>query len=302
LSEKAKSSGKGGIRKCLPVILESLKKGMDIEALRDTEECRHDTLYALKDILHDAKLIFEEEGKWFYTWEKEREELLKDYQEFENMDEYLVKLNHSKNLIEEVTSKNDPYGCSFDTAKWQENDTFKYFLQHLQTGYPDIYDFWKEMELHYKNVVDIFCEFYKEIEEIALKRGFKLIKLPHDWIPHKEGKFVYGWRISNLKERILQIPFGGDDDVMQPLEKILKYLIEPNGCEDELGDLINDFCCLEGMNDLYWEFLNCRGGIDLDHSSFLMKVWPLIMGVRENGEPLRGLCDRCPKVIIGRGP
>jgi hypothetical protein len=76
-------------------------------ALRDKGDCRHDTLYAIRDILSGAKLIFEEGGKWYYTCKKEKEELLKDYQEFKNKDEYDTKLNHSKNLLKQAIAEEE---------------------------------------------------------------------------------------------------------------------------------------------------------------------------------------------------
>lgn len=288
------------------MILEALKKGMDIEALRDTEECKHDTLYALKDILHDAKLIFEEGGKWFYTWEKEKEELLKEYQEFKNVDEYLVKLNHSKNLLKNVKSTIEPRGFSTEEAiKFIGNDDFIYFLQHIKTGYPDVYRDCESLKFYALRMMENFEKLNKELKEFAREKGLELKPfsggIPASYFLDSEykGHITAEQKIRNFMYAYRELPSG----IFGDLEKYLNYFIRSE-------DLVRD---LEDSYEASIETIFCSEGtgreqlgrsIDNDNDNMLFisteEFRPIIIRVFEDGEPLRGICDRCPKVTIGR--
>ena len=166
-----------------------VKKGIDIGALRDKGDCRHDTLYAIRDILSGAKLIFEEGGKWYYTCKKEKEELLKDYQEFKNKDEYDTKLNHSKNLLKEAGFAKSAIDAflltdtfNMDVLSFMDSPNFVYFRQHLETGYPHISVLYKGIEEDDSDMEKAFSILHQRIGVIALELGIKFPKVKMCWL------------------------------------------------------------------------------------------------------------------------
>ena len=56
----------------------------------------------------------------------------------------------------------------------------------------------------------------------------------------------------------------------------------------------------EDLNCLYEEFVSVTKEIRKSYDLFSNKLQPVILKVLEHGEPLRGNCDLCPKITIGR--
>lgn len=327
MSEKQR----GGIRKCLPVVLEELKKGIDIGALRDKGDCRHDTLYVIRDILSGAKLIFEEGGKWYYTCKKEKEELLKDYQEFKNMDEYSVKRDHSKAILKKAIQDNG--STDFNIYRFVSSADFKYFLKHLETGYPDIYNMWIIMENNEPEMEEKYLLLEEELRKIAKEKYVELRELPSPIKTVKVGSIIMKSETANLRDKIRAMP----EDVFSCFERYLFYMLNKEEFE-VIGDwdpvknkwipryetgytdiildgkihrghwsewevmdyFIKPCTQSEDLNRLYEEFVRVTKEIRKSYDLFSNKVQPVILKVLEHGEPLRGNCDLCPKITIGR--
>ncbi|NQE53082.1 hypothetical protein C5S29_05775 [ANME-1 cluster archaeon GoMg3.2] len=388
MSEKQR----GGIRKCLPVVLEELKEGIDIGALRDKGDCRHDTLYVIRDILSGAKLIFEEGGKWYYTCKKEKEELLKDYQEFKNKDEYDTKLNHSKNLLKEAgfaKSAIDPFlltdTFNMDVLSFMDSPNFVYFRQHLETGYPHISVLYKGIEEDDSDMEKAFSILHQRIGVVALESGIEFPKAKMCWLKFStdadqvvyadfevfpqltfEDELNKGSIPKELKDMLEHNVFIGPGDAtvrkekeneweIADKEKIIirkedeklniyrirdlkkewqKMLSEKvfvslsayldcffyeQACEEvieNVSGIIDPYTRYgkEGMDEFYEKCLRSEHIKQLhselaeiskktakDYFEFIREIKFIIIKVLEDGEPLRGTCDRCPKITIGRG-
>ena len=296
MSEKQR----GGIRKCLPVVLEELKEGIDIRALRDKGDCRHDTLYAIRDILSGAKLIFEEGGKWYYTCKKEKEELLKDYQEFKNKDEYDTKLNHSKNLLKQAIAEEESNEFNVDLYRFQDSYNFTFFLQHLKTGYPDIYKLYEKVEKNNFEMEEAFSALLQKIKEGTLERGVELSKYPE--------------KFNDLQKEIDKMP----ENIFYSLKEYLNYFFDkdrkikytsaamevtfPVYSKEERKEFIKYCSHSEDIKKLHSELVELTKERAKDYACLHIDIKSIIIKVVEDGEPLRGTCDRCPKVTIGRSP
>jgi hypothetical protein len=287
-----------GIKKDLETVLERLHKGIDTAALRGGKEVvPHSSLdYVLKAIEASGIIYKDTDGKWYYTWKKEEEELRKEYQNYKNLDECKIMLNHSKKLVKGVISQKEPRAFDFDIGAWMEDDNFKFFIQHLRYGYPDIYKSWEKIEKSQTDMVNDFSEFYKKVKDIVLEKGFKIKELPGGLKPRYESGFMYKKEAADLKERIHLIPAN----VRSPLETFLNNLIEHNAFENEIEEVIENCISSEQVVTLYDKFLYPLEYNAVDLDKFLLELQPIIIGVLEDGEPLRGSCDRCPKTTIGR--
>jgi hypothetical protein len=329
LSEKAKSSGRGGIRKCLPVFLEALKKGMVIEALRDTEECKHDTLYYLKDILHNAELIFEERGKWYYTWKRDAEKLTKDYQKLSKKDLEL-NLRHSEDLVKHAV-KMDESGFNLDIYSLVFGERFNLFRQHLQTGYPNILKTLNRAEEQDAKMKEVFLNIYEEMKRIASDLDYEV----NDYDPPSQGdslkqelhkrKLTFGVLTSSQAKTEGQwdlyknewIPdfftsYSGTYKEEWGRRISMHFLeagrsqgedIEICGSEDhDPNDFIDACKASEEIKRLHSDFLKSYQEANYKYKPLVDELKPIIRKITIGVEPLLGDCDECPKVIIEEGP
>ena len=277
---------------------EGIRAGDYRRAKGEEEEIPKSTLYDHLKFLKETGIAYEDKrnGKWYYTWKKKEEELRKEYRNYENLDECKSMLKHSKELVKGVISQKEPREYDFDIGAWMGDDNFKFFIQHLRYGYPDIYKSWEKIEKSQTDMVNNFSEFYEKVKEMASGKGFMIKELPGDLIPRYESGFMYIKKAADLKERIHLIPAN----VRSPLETFLNNLIEHNGLKDEFEEVIENCISSEHINTLYDKFLYplVYNAVDLD--KFLLELQPIIIGVTKHGKPLRGSCDRCSKITIGR--
>lgn len=312
MSENKKRYRRKGSREYYKIIFERLHKGIRSSDYRkaksEEEEIPHTTLDELLIILKEAGIadLDKQDGKWYYTWKKEKEELLKEYQEYKNVDEYLVKLNHSKNLLKNVKSTIDPGGFSTKEAfNFMGSDDFIYFLQHMKTGYPEVYRACESLKFFALRMMENFEKLKNELEEFAREKGLKLRPFPRG-LPaayyldsEDKGHITAEKKIRNFMYGFREIPWG----TFFVLEGYLNIFILS---KDLVRDLENSYqssieaiFCSEGKER---EWLG--GSIGNDNENILWisteEFRPIIRRVFEDGEPLRGICDRCPKVTIGR--
>jgi len=151
LHKREASEKKGGVRAYLKAILVELNKGLQPvrvgnDVIVGDIRMPKSTFYELIDLLEEVGLIYKEDGKYYWRWKKE-------YQEFKTLEEYKVRLEHSKELFKECYIP--PFSSELIPPRFEDEN----LLQHLKTGYPDIYE---ERNKCYSS----YCE---KVESIALK-------------------------------------------------------------------------------------------------------------------------------------
>jgi hypothetical protein len=136
--------------------------------------------YRCLEVLKDADLIKESKGE--YIWKSELEN-------FETVDEYDTKLNHSKNLLKEAgfaKSAIDAFPFTdmynMDVLSFMDSPNFVYFRQHLETGYPHISKLYKGIEEDDSDMEKAFSILHQMIGVIALESGIKFPKVKMCWL------------------------------------------------------------------------------------------------------------------------
>jgi len=285
---------KGGIRKYLPVVLEKLKDGLEPKELdkrfrdnRDKSGIPHDTLYEIIKILENSGVIYrEEDGKYYFIWRKE-------IQEFKTKGEYEAKLRHSEQFLKKTLEK--------DKIKyWERLISDENFIQHLKTGYPEIYELYMEFrqfEKAIKNEENI-CK--KLIEEELRKFNFEVVKN----IDEAKGKRI-NYTIYNLLkvyfDRLLKL--GYSISISADPSGIVKDVTSGYGlsCDEsmarEIEKIVNELLKSEKLRDAYNKLRELELRKINVYYNLKSKI-EFLMEKIKHGEPLRGYCGLCPHVKI----
>ena len=137
---------KGGFWEYLPEILEELKDGLEPRKLDkrfNKEGVPHDILYRIIRLFETSGLIYKDvDGRYYYVWRKGIRVFSRD--------NYRIALNHSKQLlldseveISEARLSNLKSERIYRQIKVEKLIENKYFIQHIETGYPEIYELYK---------------------------------------------------------------------------------------------------------------------------------------------------------------
>lgn len=293
-----KGRKKRGIRKYLPKILKELKEGLEPGKLDDRKggQVPHATLYEIIGLLMEANMIYKEEGIYYYYWRKE-------FQEFDDSIEYETKLKHSEKLL-----VGDVNIVNRDEIKISTRKTFsyEYLIEHLKTGYPEIYEIYKklsEIKSEREKIERLFSE------EIRKKFGekFEFIEDEDFEITPEErrkGNYVYLENIKDLIEKILKrrlkdFPATHKLKIQGGRIYSAKY---DAGCLSDNENVIENLekLILEAADltyEIYSNLMEIRNeekklGIELKKKIDLLRLKV------ESGEPLKGYCKGCPKFRI----
>lgn len=321
MSEKEKK----GIRKHLKFVLDKLHEGIraaDYRSESKEEAIPHTTLDELLKLLEASGIAFLDKSSniWYYTWKKEKEELISKYQEllskyhsYGNIYEHGIKLDHSKSLIKAALHRyeiDNPFRSvkDIDIGMLKLTEGFKCFLQHLDTGYHDVeYILYKEWEEGEKDREEAEAAFHKELERIFSESGLELTKTKH-YADMKENTKQVSLRIfgcikdylsliveDKLKERVkLEL---GDKGVLDPYGTLLAKNIS---IKNEIEEAIENCIHSEVVRNLYAKLIDIEGKTRNAFNEVTLKIGLIIIKIIEDKEPLRGECDRCPKITIGR--
>ena len=159
LSDYNKRKKKRGIREYLPIILKKLKIGLkpkDLDNRFNQDGIPHDTLYEIIKLLDQSEIIYkDDDGRYYYIWKK-------GIREFSGKN-YKIALNHSKRFFTQEFSEKLLMECVIQGNSLLKLDDDrllydKYFIQHLETGYPEIYEIYRKW---LENKTD---EVYSELE------------------------------------------------------------------------------------------------------------------------------------------
>jgi hypothetical protein len=314
---------KAGIRTCLRAILRGLSAGLKAERIdKDTVKIGDlilpkTSFYELLGIFKDEKVVYEANGLYYWIWKKEREELLKDYQEYKNRDEYEVKLKHSKELLNpqlptELTPR-ELLGRSNVIVSLTGYE--QYVLQHLKTGYPEVYEKYLILQKLEGEVKTIERKMWGQVDDFLETYGFKLVEDISQLTPGGMEIYAHGVRsvIMHCFERAKVVEDGKvklvgaisinmEKDVTDDAQflKVHYWYITKNL---KLGDKIVEAleCVLNSMDirATYEELENARKELSEAYFNYRHEIQWLGLKIL-HGEPLKGSCDLCPKVVIGR--
>lgn len=282
-----------------------LKKGPKkrwevIEEVKKGHKESNKTVDRILKALKDAKLIKEsEDGR--YEW-------IKEYQEFETMDERQAKRKHSEELIKTITKEELVDADYFFLSESNFNSkSFPYFLQHIETGYPDIFKLFNEYKVFKSQKEKAKGAFNKEIEGIISEKGFEfkesdlkeegrevLRSVTFDVIDQycsldAEGK---------LKERIkLTLGHEGTKGVFDPIITC-SYIARNENLKEEIEKVIETCIHTESVKTLYSELATVEKKEIDSFFKFESKIGRIIREIKLR-KPLEGSCDAC-KFTIGR--
>ncbi|RLI74302.1 hypothetical protein DRP04_14835 [Archaeoglobales archaeon] len=301
-----KGRRKGGIRIYLKGVFERLNAGLLPSEVKDVPKS---TLYDLLNLLKECRLVYEDEdGKYYFAWRKERKEIeekwKKEREEILNRffypfapQDYERKLEHCKNLFE-IEGKfvlDSPAGIESFVWRMLEEEKEelrssprKYFLQHIKSGYPEIYKLYERWKELLKEVDEAWKAFSQEVNERAAKKFTVSEK------PREDEKVV--WQLSQAVEKCIHLrrvdvrEEGGfvwvynltvskDESIIKDLEEFIR------GCiESEPGELYRKYSELLAQRDS--TFVRLKYSIE-----------SLAVDVKHR-RVLEGHCEKCPPVTI----
>ena len=221
-------------------------------------------------------------------------EWVKDYDEL-RIDQIPLRLEHSKVLKENLmetskTQKDFSLPFSFLTGI-QKSEYFKYFHQHLEDGYPTIFDFYEKWEnINKKNE-----DFNNEVERISADRNFIIAKSANDMANDRAisvnmfasiKKYIELISGGELKDRVdLKV----EDGIFDPITKLT--LAKNEAIKEELEKFIHSCVSSESVKKLYdeLEIEEAQEKIGMVLEKEILDIFKAV----DLGFPLRGYCEHC---------
>ncbi|MDI3502850.1 MAG: hypothetical protein PWR09_975 [Archaeoglobi archaeon] len=281
--------GKRGIRKYLPEVLRRLHNGLDPAELDDRfneKGIPHTTLYDILRMLEDSGIIYKDGAKYRLVCRKE-------IQEFRTREEYLIRMEHSRSLIEEVAnalresekSSDHPRVIRRIELKLSEN-----FLEHLKE-YPDVYGLlgrFESLEEEIKKKEESFIELLRgKIKKMDLREEIMMENAINTILLHlRERRIGLDSRVTlfvdgeYLRDEITKLSLSSSKSSMKRIEDAMNSII----ADSEIKGAYEELMRLEDERDESYHEL--RGKLEF----LISKV--------KHGEPLKGVCKLCPRVKI----
>lgn len=317
MTEKEKNGRITGWKNRLKFVFERLNKGLRPADFRREEErdevIPHATLQEYLDFLHDSGIAYPDEknGIWYYTWKKEKEELMRQYDEYANVDEFQAKLNHSEKLIVMLKEKSYEGVESLRLSEGghimsliRHSKSFDKFLQHLQTGYPDVFNLyqkWDKLEVKKSDINEVFT---KEIKKIVLEKGFEIKSYSDLKKDKRQVSSIIFASIRRYCERADEpmLKEGAklslrDDMVFDPIMN--EFIAKNVHIKEEIESLIGTFMQAKTIRDCYTELSRIEKQESDSYSDINKEIGDIIDSV-ELGWPLKGVCNACSGYTISR--
>jgi len=271
-------------------------------------EIPHNTFYNYIGKLESDKIIYKEGGRYYFFWKKEKEKLIKEYQEtikeyqeFKTGEEYRAKLNHSRFLILDVSrdlNRTDVDPEALDFSKALENS---FLRQHIETGYPKTQPLLQKREELKKKVDEYWARLKSRVKEEAEKEGWKIIPLSSRQELKEDAKEAYDDKVLYILTMIwggelpeVRAETRGDWITLGGLE-----VARGRSLAKEVEALFEKLAGSEELKKLFEEYSKARGELNANETEIEGELKTMAAKVRD-GEPLRGNCERCSKVIIER--
>ena len=176
------------------------------------------------------------------------------------------------------------------------------FIQHLKTGYPEIYKLYEEWEIKKKEMVNKLDKFKEELSKEIENRGLKIVPSNSSSI---DDRVVFK-RIHKMFRKLFDKKIVKNIKIDEQVKLEVKneqiycslYLagpISPNPLiKDELEKLIKDLLNSDKLINLYKEYDKLRKERDEIEKELYGKVRQLAKKI-ELGQPIKGYCDSCPE-------
>jgi len=245
----------------------------------------HKQLYRIIDCLKNIGVINKgEDGK--YRW-------IEDWQVFLDKEGYVQKLNHSRELLMPLIERlEQPSRTSTLSVLTNE-----YLIQHLKNGYPMIYleyNNWQESEKACEKAREAFKE---AVREYTAEKGFEIV----EYSELKAGKR----QVSNIIDVVENyLRYGGlenmkivwkDGQVHDDYRGV--SLAKEEGLVKEVEKLLRDLIGSEKVKKTFEEMKEATEQTDEAYFEYRKDVEWLALKVK-HGEPLKGYCDLCPRIVI----
>jgi hypothetical protein len=271
------------------IVSEIKKEAKSPSELERAIKVSHKQLYRIIDCLENIGVVGKgDDGK--YGW-------VEDWQVFLDEKGYRQKLSHSRELLRPlIGGLEQPSRISISEEQVLTN---KFLIQHLQSrnGYPVIhteYEDWQRIEEACKKAREAFKE---AVREDAAKNGFEIVEY---------GKLEAGKKqVSNIYEDVEgYLRYGGlenmkivwkDGQVQDDYRGLaLAKEEEPVG---EVEKLLCDLIGSENVKKAFEEMEKAAKQRDEAYFKYRKDVEWLALKAK-HGEPLKGYCDLCPRIVI----
>jgi hypothetical protein len=247
----------------------------------------HKQLYRVLIALKKAGLIAKgDNGK--YMW-------VEDWQKFLDGKGYEIKLNHSKELLKPFI-KRENYSSSSIEAYMRD----KHIIQHLESGYPEVYVKYKKWLKSEENHRESRERFNEAVMEQARKKGFEIVEygrleagkkqvshlilgIVEDYLRRKDlEKMRVMWEDGQVWDKYRGVALAKEEKLTEEIEKLL-------------GDMLQS-------DDLKKAFMEMEEAEKLkDEARFNYRKELELLGLNaKHGEPFKGWCDLCPRILIGK--
>ena len=176
------------------------------------------------------------------------------------------------------------------------------FIQHLKTGYPEIYKLYEEWERKRKEMINKWNKFKEELSKEIESKGFKIVPSNSSSI---EDRVVFK-RIHKMFRKLFDKKIVKNIKIDEQIKLEVKneqiycslYLagpISPNpSIKDELERLIKDLLNSDKLINLYKEYNKLRERREEIEKELYEKIKRLAKDIKL-GKPIKGYCDSCPE-------
>ena len=237
---------------------------------------------ALNSLLEAEVVIKREDG--FYCWYE-----FMEYMTFHNELEAREALNHSRNIAKGLRFLiGEEKGHIIDVNYAVDRGYLEHAIMHLKTGYPEVYKGFYQAEKDREDILDA--------EARAMKRIRGDVLVSHQVLYPEHLVFII---LEDIKGTLM----GREPSFLESVKivgdevKSIGYSLAKKDAVDELRKFI-----LEQEADIE-NRESCGIMINLGASYYklrqsLEKEVKMLISIVENGSPLRGKCQLCPKVKI----
>jgi hypothetical protein len=244
----------------------------------------HKSLYRIINCLEAIGVIRKrDDGK--YEW-------IEDWQIFLDGEGYRIKLKHSEELLKPFVE-----GSELFPPKEQDLNN-EFIIQHLRSGYPDIYKEYEEWRKSEERCEKAKERFEGTIREHVAKHGFEIVEF---------GKLEAGKRqLSHLIYDVAETYFRiGDWQNMKIAwkdglvwdEHRGEALAREEGLIKEIEKLLRGLMHSESVKEAFKKMEEAMKLRDKAHFNY-RKDMEWIALKTKHGEPLRGYCNLCPRIVV----
>lgn len=237
---------------------------------------------ALNSLLEAEVVIKREDG--FYCWYE-----FMEYVTFHNELEAREALNHSRNIAKGLRFLiGEEKGHIIDVNYAVDRGYLEHAIMHLKTGYPEVYKGFYQAEKDREDILDAEARAMKRIRGDVLVSHqvlypehlvFIILEDVKGTLMGREPSFLDSLKIVGDEVRSIGYSLAKKD----AFDELRKFILEQE------ADIENRESCGIMIN-LGASYYKLRQSLE--------KEVKMLISIVENGSPLRGKCQLCPKVKI----